>query len=157
MHNLNELSHYLEKEIDHCNGLESILLSERELVEKRQLDALPKVLQQKADLLSAIEHTHTQKHSWLSAKGLPLNLADFTLQVATNPTREPCLQLWAQLNQVKLQCNENNTVNGIIIAKTRKRNGEQLDLLKGIKVGKPLYDSAGKTIGSAGKGDTRLA
>jgi flagellar biosynthesis/type III secretory pathway chaperone len=137
--------------------LQSILLKERELVEKQQLDDLPKVLQQKADLLSSIEHTHTQKHSWLSSRKLPLKLGDFTAQVATNPTRDRCLLLWAQLNQTKLQCNESNTVNGIIIAKTRKRNGEQLELLKGIKVGKPLYDAAGKTIGTTGKSDIRLA
>ena len=157
MHDLTELSQYLERELDHCTLLQTILLQERELIEQRNLDNLPKILQQKADLLSSIENTHTQKLTWLKARKLSVNLTEFKQQVINNPTLDQCLLLWAELNQAKLQCNESNTVNGIIIAKTRKRNGEQLDILKGIKAGKPLYDAAGKAIGNSGKGDTRLA
>jgi flagella synthesis protein FlgN len=157
MHNLTELNQYLERELDHCELLQTILLKERELIEQRTLDSLPGVLQQKADLLSSIENTHSQKLSWLSARALPSNLAEFAQHYPNAPAFDRCLSLWAELNQAKLQCNESNTVNGIIIARTRKRNGEQLDILKGIKVGKPLYDAAGKSTGGSGKGDTRLA
>ena len=157
MQDLTELSHFLERELDHCELLQTLLLQERELVEQRKLDNLPQILRQKADLLSSIENTHTQKLNCLSTQGLPLSLSEFSTLKSNAPKYEHCLSLWAELNQAKIQCNESNTVNGIIIAKSRKRNGEQLDILKGIEAGKPLYDAAGKTTGSSGKGGTRRA
>lgn len=157
MHDLTELCQFLERELDHCELLQAILLKERELIEQRTLDRLPMILQQKADLLSSIEHTHTQKLDWLNAKKLSSSLSEFEQQTINNPTAAQCLPLWHKLNLAKLQCNESNTVNGIIIAKSRKRNSEQIDILKGVKTGKPLYDSAGKTTGGSGKGGSRLA
>ncbi len=157
MQDLTELSHFLDRELDHCELLQTILLQERELVEQRTLSNLPQILQQKADLLSSIENTHTQKLKWLKAQNLPSSLSEFSALSSNAPKYEHCLSLWTELNRAKKQCNESNTVNGIIIAKSRKRNGEQLDILKGIKTGKPLYDSAGKTTGGSGKGGTRRA
>jgi len=157
MRDLTELGFFLERELDHCELLQVILLKEREIIEQRTLSDLPKILQQKADLLSSIENTHTQKAKWLNERDLPANLAKLSEQEKNNPHLGQCAELWTKLNQAKQQCNESNTVNGIIIAKTRKRNGEQLDVLKGVKVNNPLYDAAGKSTGGSGKGDTRLA
>jgi flagella synthesis protein FlgN len=157
MHDFTELCQYLERELDHCELLQVILLKERELIEQRNLGSLPAVLQQKADLLSSIEHTHSQKLDWLNTRKLPSNLSEFRQRGLNGQTVDRCLILWTELNQAKLACNESNTVNGIVIAKTRKRNGEQLDILKGIKVGKPLYDAAGKSTGGSSKGDPQLA
>ena len=79
------------------------------------------ILQQKADLLSSIENTHTQKLAWLSNHDLPSTLSEFSALTSDAPDYAHCLSLWAELNQAKIQCSESNTVNGIIIAKSRKR------------------------------------
>ncbi len=152
-----DLRALLERELDHCQLLQTVLLKERELIERQQLGELPAILRQKADLLTSIEHTFNQKQDWLSSKKLPLELSSFTLLAINGQAFADCLNLWAESNAVKLSCNESNTTNGIIIAKSRKRNSQQLEILKGSQPSKPLYDAAGKTISGSSKGDTRLA
>lgn len=166
---LTELCTLLDGELDHCLLLSKILLAERKLIETRQLDELPKILRQKADLLAVIEAGHNQKHSWLLSVDLPTSYGDFLQQaeIGEIAQRDPsssrdatvnlCLEKWQELNAAKKSCNEHNTINGIVISKAKKRNGEQLGILKGINPGKELYDAKGQTINSTGSQSSHTA
>jgi flagellar biosynthesis/type III secretory pathway chaperone len=155
---LSELYTLLDSELDHCLLLTNILLAERRLIETRQLDELPNILRQKADLLAVIESGHNQRQSWLLSVSLPTSYSEF-LKKAENgeidetetstpssPSAAVCQKKWQELNAAKESCNEQNTVNGIVISKAKKRNGEQLDILKGINPSKELYDAKGQAI-----------
>lgn len=157
---LSELYALLDSELDHCLLLTNILLAERRLIETRQLDELPNILRQKADLLAVIESGHNQRQTWLSSVGLPTSYSEFIKQVqngevdeteastSSSPNAALCLEKWQELNNAKKSCNEQNTVNGIVITRAKKRNGEQLGILKGINPGKELYDAKGQAINS---------
>lgn len=166
---LSELHTLLESELDHCLLLSNILLAERNLVETKALDKLPNVLRQKADLLSVVEAGFNQRQSWLKSVGLPTSLAEFskafndgnlTGWIHSTPnsiSAEQCLEKWAELGAAKDKCNQQNTVNGIIITNAKKRNSEQLGILKGIRPGKTLYDAKGQSIASGGSQKSQIA
>jgi flagellar biosynthesis/type III secretory pathway chaperone len=166
---LSELYTLLDSELDHCLLLTNILLAERRLIETRRLDELPNILRQKADLLAVIESGHNQRQSWLSSVDLPTSYTEFLKKVQNgeideteastsgSPNAALCLKKWQELNAAKESCNEQNTVNGIVITRAKKRNGEQLDILKGISPGKELYDSKGKSINNRGSQSSHTA
>ncbi|MFK7862695.1 MAG: flagella synthesis protein FlgN [Pseudohongiellaceae bacterium] len=166
---LSELYTLLDAELDHCLLLGKILLAERSLIETRQLDDLPKILRQKADLLSAVEAGYHQRHSWLNSMGLPDStsaLADAIEQnslqgrvhtTANSVSPEQCLEKWHELQAAKSDCNEQNTINGIVITSAKKRNSLQLGILKGIRPGKSLYDAKGQTIDQKGSQKSQTA
>lgn len=166
---LSELYTLLDSELDHCLLLSNILLAERSLIETRQLDELPKILRQKADLLSVVEAGYNQRHSWLKSMGLPDSIEALSEAIASDslsgliPTTanstsaEECLKKWQELSGAKSDCNEQNTINGIIIANAKKRNTEQLGILKGISPGKNLYNAKGQTINHSGSQKSQLA
>lgn len=163
-----ELQILLDSELDHCQLLQTVLLSERKLIETRQLDELPGLLRQKADLLSAIENCHSQRSNWLKSKNFETTLAEFAEAITpsnqSQSSAQPpltdallCIEKWKKLDVEKKLCNDHNTVNGIIIAKAKKRNGQQLELLKGINPGKKLYDAKGQPISSEGSQGSHIA
>lgn len=166
---LSELYALLDSELDHCLLLSNILLAERRLIEARQLDELPNILRQKADLLAVIESGHNQRQSWLSSVGLPATCLEFLEKVqnggidetesstSNSPNAALCLNKWQELNTAKKSCNEQNTVNGIVITRAKKRNGEQLGILKGINPGKELYDAKGQSINNTSSQNSHTA
>jgi flagellar biosynthesis/type III secretory pathway chaperone len=166
---LSELHTLLDSELNHCLLLTNILLAERKLIETRRLDELPSILRQKADLLAVIESGHSQRQSWLSSVDLPASYTEFQKKAqnskideteastSSSPNAALCLEKWQDLNAAKEACNQQNTVNGIVITRAKKRNGEQLDILKGISQGKELYDSRGKSINNRGSQSSHTA
>lgn len=157
---LSQLYTFLDNELDHCQLLSNILLAERRLIESRQLDDLPNILRQKADLLAVIESGHNRRQSWLLSAGLPTTYSEFLkkaqdgeidepeVPTSSSPSAALCLEKWQDLNAAKESANEQNIVNGIVITRAKKRNGEQLSILKGINPGKELYDAKGQAINS---------
>ncbi|MFT4888504.1 MAG: flagellar biosynthesis/type III secretory pathway chaperone [Pseudohongiellaceae bacterium] len=166
---LSELYTLLDSETDHCLLLINILLAERRLIETRQLDELPNILRQKADLLAVIESGHNQRKNWLQSVGLPTSYSEFLKKVenreideteastSSSPSAALCQEKWQELNTAKESCNEQNTVNGIVISKAKKRNGEQLGILKGINPGKELYDAKGQAINCRSSQSSHIA
>lgn len=166
---LSELYTLLDSELDHCLLLSKLLLAERALVESRELDKLPNILRQKADLLSVVEAGFNQRQSWLNSVDLPTSFSEFSKAYANGElaglfhntsntiSAEKCIEKWSELGAAKDKCNEQNTVNGIIITKAKKRNSEQLGILKGIRPGKNLYDAKGQSIASSGSQKSQIA
>lgn len=166
---LSELYTLLDNELDHCQLLTNILLAERRLVETRQLDELPNILRQKADLLVVIESGHNLRQSWLLSVSLPTSYSEFLKKAqdgeidesetstSSSPSAALCLEKWQELNAAKESANEQNTVNGIVITRAKKRNGEQLGILKGINPGKELYDAKGQAINSRSSQNSHTA
>lgn len=169
MTNFSELAALLENGLAYSKQLKSILLDERQLIESRALENLPLILNEKADLLTSLELAHNHISEWLTKHQYPHLLTEFSHRAASefkptedSPTQdsihiELCLSVWAEFDACKVDCNESNKVNGIIIANSRKRTSERLDILKGHDSKQKLYGSNGLKTGSEGKGNPQTA
>jgi len=129
--------------------LKTLLLQEREMLEQRQHDGLPQIIEQKDQLLDALAQSARQRQQILQALGLKPDTQNWqdllSAHAALAESREP----WHALKNAFGECQRLNDINGKMISRSKQTLGNLLNILRGQVATPQLYTQTGATTGSA--------
>ena len=145
MPDLNPLIAAIQRESLTGEELVGIFQRERSLLEKRDIDGLSRLLEEKADKLAELESCRNARMAQQQELGLPTSEKGLTeaLDNLESPASEACSKALKALRENLSKCSDYNNLNGIIISNSRKRNSQQMAILKGTVPGQPLYTASG--------------
>lgn len=123
--------------------LKQLLALEREQLEQRKQDELPRIVEQKAILLEQLNNSAKQRQQILTTLGLPANANGWDLFLQRNTTTQPLLNDWKMLVSDFEDCQKMNDVNGKMIARSQQTLSHLLSLLRGKVPAPSLYTAQG--------------
>lgn len=131
----------LEKDLLNADALAALLQSEREQLATRDIDALNRILMEKAQLLAEIERNDDSRRKMLASFG---HSAD------NQALREYCNTagfgaLHEELQRKLKTCAELTDINGAIVHRSKLSNRHVLDILQGKSAHASVYTSHGGT------------
>ncbi len=128
--------------------LKELLLQERALLEAREHDPLPGLIEQKDQLLDRLSQSARQRQQLLQSLGLNPDNQSWEDLLKSHKALSPLLDDWHCLQTLFTECQTLNEVNGRMIARSRQTLGKLLNILRG-QVGAPqLYNQSGNATGS---------
>ena len=142
MVNSAELEAIISSETALGEQLIELVAQERQLLETRQLDEIPSLLETKASLLEQLEQAYRRRQSWLELNGLSATETDSSLPEHTRQLLSSCKSLYKKINYF-------NSLNGILIANSRKRARLQMEIMRGLPAQDRMYDASGATTAAA--------
>ncbi len=110
--------------------LKQLLAYEREQLEQRKQDELPRIIEQKTALLDQLNHSAKQRQQILTALNLPTNAQGWNTLLQRNITTQPLVENWALLVNEFEDCQKMNDINGKMIARSQQTLSHLLGLLK---------------------------
>lgn len=131
----------LEKDLLNATNLESLLQSEREQLQKRDIGALSNTLIEKAQLLADIEANDDARRKIL---------ASFDKSVDNSGLRDYCRQegmdaLYKDLLRSLQLCSDLTNINGAIVHRSKLNNRQMLDIMQGKSSQPGVYTNHGDT------------
>lgn len=148
------VSQMLTQDTQTIEELRQVLLSEREALEQRNLDALPPLIDAKNRTMAALGEHALQRQSWLDAAKLPHDHEGWQQWLQQRPDTRAQAAQWQALADQFEACRALNEINGKIIQRSRQTVGTLLDLLRGQSTDGPsLYNAQGRS-GSQGGSQT---
>ena len=147
---LNEL---LRAEYECAGRLQSVLLTEAEALEGRDLDALEQLVGEKHQLMQRFEQLDSDKLRLLQSQGYDGDQAGIEACIAWCDETGQLLRGWRSLMERLRNCQQQNRVNGITLDASRRHAQHALNLLRGESSLPDLYSPAGITSqpGAAGR------
>lgn len=130
--------------------LKNLLLQERELLEQREHDGLPAIVEQKDQLLDALAHNAKQRQQLLQSLGLKTTAQSWDDLLSAHSALAPLRESWKSLTASFSECQRLNDINGKMIARSKQTLGNLLNILRGQVAAPQLYTQSGVTTGSAG-------
>lgn len=131
------------------NQLKTLLLQEREMLEQRQHEGLPHIIEQKDQLLDTLAQSARQRQQILQALGLQPDAQSWqdllSAHTALAESREP----WRALKDMFGECQRLNDINGKMISRSKQTLGNLLNILRGQVAAPQLYTQTGATTGNA--------
>lgn len=128
--------------------LKSLLLRERELLEQREHNDLPAIIERKDQLLETLGLNARQRASLLTAAGFKASPDQWEIFLGQNPATRELLDSWRTLMAEFAQCKSLNEINGKMIGRSKQTLSHLLNLLRGQVAAPQLYTSAGATTSS---------
>jgi flagellar biosynthesis protein FlgN len=123
--------------------LKQLLADEREQLEQRKQDELPRIIEQKTALLDQLNHSAKQRQQILTALNLPTNAQGWNTLLQRNITTQPLVEDWTLLVSEFEDCQKMNDINGKMIARSQQTLSHLLGLLKGKIPAPSLYTAQG--------------
>lgn len=123
--------------------LKQLLLRERELLETRNQDELALVIEQKSQLVDALNQHAQIRQTLLRNLGLSTDAAGWDLYLQRNSLTLPLREGWQQLVKDFEECQALNDINGKMIARSRQTLDHLLNLLRGQVAAPSLYTANG--------------
>lgn len=130
--------------------LKALLIQERQLLEARNHDPLPSLIEQKDHLLDRLSQSARQRQQLLQQLGLKTDADSWQELLKAHKALSPLLANWLQLRELFQECKTLNEVNGRMIARSRQTLGKLLNILRGQVGGTQLYNQSGTTTGTGG-------
>lgn len=147
--NPHTLQHMIAQDSAAITELKSLLLRERELLEQRQHEEMPAIIERKDQLLEHLSISAKQRESMLQAAGLKANTGNWEKLMGQSAATQELLQPWHALMTEFAECKDLNEINGKMIGRSRKTLGHLLNLLRGQVATPQLYTNTGTTTSSA--------
>ncbi|MDO8344141.1 MAG: flagellar protein FlgN [Cellvibrio sp.] len=123
--------------------LKQLLTHEREQLEQRKQDELPRIVEQKAALLDQLNNSAKQRQQILTTLGLPANARGWDLFLQRNTATQALLGEWKLLVSEFEDCQKMNDINGKMIARSQQTLSHLLGLLRGKVAAPSLYTAQG--------------
>jgi|SRR5690606_14983139 len=146
-----ELQKILEKDRAQLDALASLLLEEKTCLEKRALERLNSLLQQKQTLIASLERDDRARRQLLTKAGLPENQASLPRLrelLLGNPEYQALAELIAGIETRLQNCRELTETNAVIVHRSRINTQRTLGILRGPDALNNLYTSHGSTTGN---------
>jgi flagella synthesis protein FlgN len=138
----------IAQDMNATEQLKSLLLQERELLEKREHDGLPAIIDQKDQLLDALAQNARQRQQLLQNLGLKATAQSWEELLVAHTALSPLRDSWKALTQAFGECQRLNEVNGKMIARSKQTLGNLLNILRGQVAAPQLYTQSGSTTGN---------
>lgn len=151
-----ELQKILEKDRSRLDALVTLLLEEKTCLEKRDLEQLNNLLQQKQTLLANIERDDRTRRQLLAKAGLPeeqSSLPRLRKLLTGRPEHAALAELVESIEARLETCRELTETNSIIVHRSRINTQRALGILRGPATLNNLYTSHGSTAGNSEKRD----
>jgi flagellar biosynthesis protein FlgN len=151
-----ELQKILEKDRTQLDALATLLLDEKICLEKRDLERLNELLQQKQTLIASIERDDRARRQLLAKAGLPedqSSLPRLRALLAGNTEHAALAELIESIETRLQTCRELTETNSIIVHRSRINTQRTLGILRGPATLNNLYTSHGSTTGNNEKRD----
>jgi flagella synthesis protein FlgN len=129
--------------------LKNLLLEERTLLEQRQHDALPGIIEQKDQLLGGLAHNARQRQQVLQSLGLKTDSQSWDDLLLAHASLAPLRESWKALTDTFGECQRLNEINGKMISRSKQSLGNLLNILRGQVAAPQLYTQTGSTSGGA--------
>ncbi|TCK07031.1 flagella synthesis protein FlgN [Marinobacterium mangrovicola] len=125
--------------------LDSLLAEERQALEKRNLDAIQKTTELKADLLNRVGANFNERHSAMEAAGIELSAEGWDSFIADLPVTEakPLSDAWTELDQLLEQVQKASQINQQLVHRGQENTARLLSLLQGKNQKSELYGRSG--------------
>src|SRR6187431_1280411 len=123
--------------------LKQLLAHEREQLEQRKQDELPRIVEQKAALLDQLNNSAEQRQRILATLGLPTNAQGWDLFLQRNTATLPLRDDWKLLVSDFEDCQKMNDINGKMISRSQQTLNHLLGLLRGKVAAPSLYTAQG--------------
>lgn len=133
----------LQHDLDAARELISLLGTERELLETRQHDALPALIEQKNTHLHLLDHHAGERHAVLQNLGLKASAEGWETLLQRDPALATHLPLWQEVKEAVSECKRLNDINGKLINRSQQTLVRLLDLVRGKTAAPELYNAAG--------------
>lgn len=129
--------------------LKTLLVHERELLEQRQHNELPGIVERKDQLLEALAYNAKQRQSLLQSINLKTDSASWEKLLEQNASTHELLEPWRLLMNEFIECKALNEINGKMIGRSKQTLGHLLNLLRGQVAAPQLYTHTGTTTSNA--------
>ncbi|MEN8166054.1 MAG: flagellar protein FlgN [Pseudomonadota bacterium] len=132
-------------EVEHTQGLLSILEEEYQLLRGTNPAPLVRLTQHKQQQIELLETVVSEHNQLLGQMGYPpdrLGVETF-LENLADPTQ--VRELWSRLENLLEASRKQNTINGSILALSKQQVSHALDLLHGVSVDQKTYGRAGES------------
>lgn len=123
--------------------LKQLLAHEREQLEQRKQDELPRIVEQKAALVDQLSISAKLRQQVLTTLGLPTNARGWDMFLQRNTTTLPLRDDWKLLVSEFEDCQKMNDINGKMIARSQQTLNQLLNLLRGKVAAPSLYTAQG--------------
>jgi flagella synthesis protein FlgN len=125
------LQDHIKQDIHACTQLLQLLDEEREALKSRDLDKLETIIQNKAANLQHLEQSAHQRTNWVAQQG-KTDAKPETLWVALIRNIQPGIeQDWDEFKQLLQQCQEQNEINGKLLARNQQVFSRLLSIVRG--------------------------
>jgi flagella synthesis protein FlgN len=141
----------LNDEIAASNALADVLRREQAALIAAEIDSLPALTTEKAQLVARIAVLANARYQALAAAGFPDEEAGMKSWVGSSACPAAAAASWNALLDAACSAKELNRVNGLLIAKHLGRNQASINVLQqGTRQGPTLYGPNGQTSTAGG-------
>lgn len=132
-------------------ALADLLEREQQLLVEADVDALPALTQDKAQLIARIAELANARYEALGAAGFSEDEHGMKAWTGTPAAPAAALASWNALLDVARKAKELNRLNGMLISRHMARNQATLNILHGHRQGTSLYGPDGQQASQSGK------
>ncbi|AFU97655.1 flagella synthesis protein FlgN [Simiduia agarivorans] len=132
----------IQAELKDAGQLLGLLQQEAGMLAQRKLDQLGQIIEQKSQLLVALEQAGGKRKALLDANQLPPNDVGWRNLMAKGRD-QALMQNWAKLEKLIKQCKAANETNGKLLNRSQRSLSQLTQLLKGQKPAENLYTAKG--------------
>jgi len=143
--NIQYLRDMLAQDSNAVQQLKTLLMKERELLEKRELQGMQEIVSQKDHLLGNLTFTAKQREQLLLSLGLPADLFGWKAFLERDALTLSLIPAWQTLTDEFAECQAANEVNGKMINRSKQTLSHLLNLIRGQVAAPSLYTQKGST------------
>lgn len=131
--------------------LKALLLQERELLEQREHEGLPAIIERKDQLLDILGQSARQRQQLLQSLGLKTDSQSWDDLLSAHAALTPLRESWRTLTEAFSECQRLNEINGKMISRSKQTLGNLLNILRGQVATPQLYTQSGSTAGTSAR------
>lgn len=137
------LQQHIRQDISACRLLLQFLEQEREALKARDVDKLEEIIQNKSANLLHLEQSAKQRSAWVAKQLKPNEKAEAAWKTLIQSTKPEAQREWDEFRGLLRQCQEQNEVNGKLLARNQQVFSRLLAIVRGKDEGDPLYNAKG--------------
>lgn len=133
------------------------LKKEQKVLENASADELNDIVEQKNQLLKQLEGAATRLNEQLSAANLPQTDTGIAALISqqVQSEQEQCRAYWQNLKQLLKDCQQQNEINGTLMALGKQQLDFLVTALKGGSDEATTYDAQGEAVSHNNQGSTK--
>lgn len=132
------------RETEAASRFAALLREEREVLQNGEIDALPQLVERKAEVVAELSAHGSERNSLLAASNYAVDRAGVEAWQQRHPQDETVKAAWAKLKALVTEARELNRVNGKLIHLRMQHNAQALGALLATNQRSGLYGPDGQ-------------
>lgn len=144
-----QLRAMLAQDSINLDKLQAFLEEERQALETRQHEQLPRLIEAKTQVLDALAETSALRRQWLRAADMTPDQTHWHQWLNQYPQSSELADAWQHISERMESCRQLNDINGKVMGRAQQALGRLLGLLRGqeARTNTQLYDQRGQASG----------